>query len=389
MIDTRTPWLLSGLLLAAAAGPACVAAGPDDPPPLQGPVELLQDDDHPAAPPVQGPIHEAFASRDAAPAANPVRVEQAPPPPVVERPRGDRPGPEAQWIGGYWAWDAARRDYVWAAGGWRVPPAGKIWVNGQWRRDDRGWYRIAGTWSARQTDRLDWRQAGPPADHPADKVGVAPGPDFFFIPGQYVPDGDGLAWRAGFWSRAQRGWDWVPARWVRRADGWGYREGHWERATDDRGPAPDTGSPFRNRVLVSEPRDGPATADADGPAPSARTVARPPFRTPDAADLLPPRDAEADAAARATDPEPGAEPADDRPAPAPAPAPEPNDRPAPVPPTGILAVPAPPPGPGPDDPGPNRRPGRRANRRGPGFDPLAPSRAILRGLFGGRRRGGP
>ena len=137
MIDTRTPWLLSGLLL-AAAGPA-TSAGPDDPPPLQGPVELLQDDEHAAVPPVTGPVHEAFAAPGAAQHSASDRVAQGPPPPIAERPRGIRPGPEAQWIGGYWAWDAGRGEYLWAAGGWRVPPAGKIWVNGQWRRDDRGW----------------------------------------------------------------------------------------------------------------------------------------------------------------------------------------------------------------------------------------------------------
>ncbi len=382
MIHTCPSRLLAVLLLVISVQPR-VTAGPDDPPPLQGPVELLQDD-RVTTPELPGPIHEAFTTEDRAGTPVPDRVEQAPPAPVAERPKGARPGPEAQWIGGYWAWDAARRDYVWAAGAWRVPPPGKIWVNGQWRRDDRGWYRIAGTWSARQTDRLDWRQAGPPADHPADKVGGAPGPDYFFIPGQYVPDGDGLAWRAGFWSRSQAGWDWVPARWVRRAGGWDYREGHWERASDERGLPPDAGSPFRNRVLVSEPRDGSLPAEAAGPEPSTRSVARPPFRTPEAegpAGLPLPRDADGVAASSPADSEIG---------PAPAP-PPPVGRlvPRPVPPAGFGPIPGPRPGPLPGAVGPNRRPGRRADRRGPGFDPMAPSRAILRGLFGGRRRGGP
>ncbi len=57
----------------------------------------------------------------------------------------------------------------------------------------------------------------------------APGPDFFFVPGHYAPDGDRLAWTSGFWSRLQPGWDWVPARWVRRPNGWDFRAGYWVR----------------------------------------------------------------------------------------------------------------------------------------------------------------
>jgi hypothetical protein len=77
----------------------------------------------------------------------------------------------------------------------------------------------------------DIRRDGPPVNLPSDPVGPAPGPGFFFIPGQYVPAGDGVSWRPGFWARSQPGWEWVPARWVRLAEGWTYREGHWERAT--------------------------------------------------------------------------------------------------------------------------------------------------------------
>jgi hypothetical protein len=76
-------------------------------------------------------------------------------------------------------------------------------------------------------EKRPWRMTGPPAEHPAETATQAPGPDYFFVPGHYAPDGETLAWKAGFWSRSQPGWDWVPARWIRRAGGWEFRDGHW------------------------------------------------------------------------------------------------------------------------------------------------------------------
>ncbi len=75
------------------------------------------------------------------------------------------------------------------------------------------------------------RRTGPPADHPNDVPGVAPGPDYFYIAGHYVPDGDQVTWKPGFWAKVQPGWDWSPARWVRRPDGWDFRPGSWVRET--------------------------------------------------------------------------------------------------------------------------------------------------------------
>ena len=230
------------LVLGIGLGIGMMGAGPPDDGPLleppaeatRGDVAILQDGVPSERPAIPGPPHEAARDGSATRGAAVVRVDKAPPPPIAERPRGDRPGPKATWVDGYWDWNATLGDFAWVPGTWRVPPPGRFWVNGSWRRDDRGWYRVPGSWSARQTDRTDWRTEGPPQDHPAEEPGPAPGPDYFRIPGQYVPDGDGLAWRAGFWARSQPGWDWVPADWVRQATGWAFREGHWERL-----PAPD------------------------------------------------------------------------------------------------------------------------------------------------------
>ena len=219
--------------------PAPAEAAPvADLPPAERPGDdtalVLQDDNKaPVKPLVEGPLHEAFLSP--AKDAEPAHVEKAPPAPITERPGVDRPSPEAIWIPGYWQWDGGRSDFTWVTGTWRVPPPGRFWVDGFWKRDDQGWYRVAGFWSDRQTDRIDWRKDGPPADRPEDKVTEAPGPEYFFIPGQYIPDGEGVVWKPGFWAKAQAGWSWVPSQWVKQPQGWAFQDGYWDRTLEDRG----------------------------------------------------------------------------------------------------------------------------------------------------------
>ena len=181
----------------------------------------------------EGPLHEAFLSprKD----QEPNHVAKAPPPPIEEKPAIDPPNDKAQWIEGYWEWDGGRNEYVWVTGTWRVSPPGRFWVNGYWKRDDRGWYRVPGFWSERKTDRLDYRKDGPPQERPDDEPGEPPSSDCFYIPGQYYPDGDGVVWKKGYWTKAYPGWAWVPAQWVRQPDGWVFQDGYWDRTLEDRG----------------------------------------------------------------------------------------------------------------------------------------------------------
>jgi hypothetical protein len=226
-------------------------------------------------------LHEAFQAPGTR--ADRVHVPKSPPPPIADRPTNDRPDPRAQWVSGYWAWDPARKDFVWVSGTWRIPPNDSIWVGGRWMRDADGWYRVPGVWSRRQglapaplprvetASQAGWRTTGPPADHPDDTPGAAPGPDYFFVPGHYSPEGDHLTWTSGFWARVQPGWDWIPARWVRRPDGWDYREGYWTR---------DPGLP--PAIVRSEPAGtgaGPGRdliGEAEANAPVATPVPAPP-----------------------------------------------------------------------------------------------------------------
>ena len=75
----------------------------------------------------------------------------------------------------------------------------------------------------------------PPPSIPTIRRANRPGPDFYYVPGQYFPDGDGVVWKPGFWAKVQPGWAWVPAQWVHQAEGWTFQEGYWDRTLEDRG----------------------------------------------------------------------------------------------------------------------------------------------------------
>jgi hypothetical protein len=213
-----------------------------------------------AAPIDQSAPHEAV--QPSAAGRDPEHLSKAPPSPIAERPGALCPSPDARWIEGYWEWDKSRRDFAWVTGTWLVPPPGKFWVNGYWRRDARGWYRVPGFWSGGghvqvQKDRRaqepasDWRQAGLPLIRPEESIGMAPGPDFFYIPGEYIPAVGGVVWRQGFWAQSQPGWEWIPARWDRRANGWVFREGFWNRVPDATNPHPGDRTGVSGTALVS------------------------------------------------------------------------------------------------------------------------------------------
>jgi WXXGXW repeat (2 copies) len=274
--------ITSGLLL-LFAGTTLAQTSPSLPPPpppgnvsapvLEGPTTDLEPIQADNAVPENSPAtavtsHDAVAAPVARGRTERVYAPKAPPAPITERPSGTRPRPQAVWVSGYWDWDAARSEFYWMGGVWQVPAPGSMWVAGRWMHDQNGWYRSTGVWSRRRvqvvvpTEYTDatqpaWQTTGPPADHPVDQPTAAPGPDYFFVPGHYAPDGDQVVWKTGFWARSQPDWDWVPARWVRRAAGWEFRAGHWVREPD---------AMVDVNVRVGEPRPG-RTSGIDRPAP--------------------------------------------------------------------------------------------------------------------------
>lgn len=231
MVLARGDWVVRGLLLGTCLSVTVSTARAQDSslPPLQGPVVTTEP---PATP---APRHDVLPAAQPRPQSE--RAPKTPPEPIQEEPSDDRTDPKAQWVPGYWSWSPAKEDFVWVVGRWQVPPAGASWVASRWMRDADGWYRVPGFWNTPRRDRAvvtagNWRADGPPADHPDDTPGAAPGPNYFYVPGHYTPDGDRLAWTNGFWAKEQPGWDWVPARWVRRPGGWTYRDGYWLRDSE-------------------------------------------------------------------------------------------------------------------------------------------------------------
>ena len=104
------------------------------------------------------------------------------------------------------------------------------------KRDDQGWYHVPGFWSDRQTDRDRLSQERPSRGSTGrGHRRVARARTISTSRASFRPDGDGVAWRKGFWAKAQPGWSWVPAQWVRQPDGWVFQEGYWDRTLEDRG----------------------------------------------------------------------------------------------------------------------------------------------------------
>ncbi len=299
----------------AQSNPTPKPPEPQSPPPLDGPTTDLAPipsvADAPRTPSATAEEEGQVTTRETLPASGEladssrVRVRKAPPALIVERPSGPRPDRRAQWIAGYWSWDASRDDFVWVGGSWQIPPAGSTWVAGRWRHDAAGWYWVPGTWSrprdrsAANANAPAWRTTGPPEDHPDDTPPPAPGPDFFFVPGHYAPTaGDRLAWTSGFWARVQPGWDWIPARWVRRPNGWDFRTGYWVRDPDT---AVVTTDPRGRRRLAARPLfpgRRPAFVESEPGEPGVDRIPPPP-RTVTERDPI----AEAEAAARPDEPD--------------------------------------------------------------------------------------
>ena len=69
-------------------------------------------------------------------------------------------------------------------------------------------------------------QAPPPAQ--VEVVPVAPGPDYYWVPGYWYWGGPGWIWVGGRWTiRPWHGAIWVHGGWARGRGGWHWHGGHW------------------------------------------------------------------------------------------------------------------------------------------------------------------
>jgi WXXGXW repeat (2 copies) len=190
-----------------------------EPPPVPRGVDVL----------ARGPIHEAFASLTADPAPT-QSVPKRPPAPLEEMPPEEKPEGDVVWIGGYWAWDDDRNDFLWVSGIWRTPPPGKQWIAGYWRESDRGWQWVPGFWAvvraeAKQEITYLPQPPAPPAMAPA---GPPPAADTFYLPGSWVWNGTTYAWRAGYWARVHPGYVWVSSHYRWTPSGYIHIPGYWD-----------------------------------------------------------------------------------------------------------------------------------------------------------------
>ncbi len=67
----------------------------------------------------------------------------------------------------------------------------------------------------------------PPPAPRTEIIGVAPGPEYFWVGGHYYWSGGVYAWRPGYWERHRPGHVWVPGYWDRHPHGHYWVEGHW------------------------------------------------------------------------------------------------------------------------------------------------------------------
>jgi hypothetical protein len=198
----------------------------------------------------RGPVHEAFATPTTDPApTKPVR--KAPPAVLDELPPSEKPE-GATWIGGYWAWDDERSDFLWVSGTWRTPPPDQRWVAGYWRADGQQWHWVPGFWTAAEKQFVNQPVTylpEPPALPQVAGPGTPPHPENFYVPGHWawheagpttigsetVWRGAGYVWTAGYWAQVQPGYVWVPAHYRWTPGGYVFIGGYWDMALANRG----------------------------------------------------------------------------------------------------------------------------------------------------------
>jgi hypothetical protein len=229
----RSLGLSAALVLAHLSASAAAGQGPEkapagDPPPIPNGIEVL----------ARGPIHEAFA----APTAEPIPtkpVSKKPPKPLEELPPEEKPEGQVIWIGGYWAWDDERKDYLWVSGIWRTPPPNKLWIAGYWREQGDDWQWVPGFWTEAAEEEAKPVTYLPKPPDPPQVVppGQPPAADSFYVPGSWIwiPAANTYAWRAGYWARVQPGYVWVPNHYRWTPSGYVFIPGYWDLTVSQRG----------------------------------------------------------------------------------------------------------------------------------------------------------
>lgn len=179
---------------------------------------------------MRGPLHEAFATAHQSDPVPAPLIQEQPPEPIDEVPPEFKPvGNNVTWIGGYWAWDDANSNFIWISGVWRDVPPGRDWVPGYWHESDEGHRWISGFWTdetAQQQPELI--QNLPPASIDQGPSTLAPGDNYFYVPGNWQYHGGSYRWLTGHWQPVVNNWIWIPASYVWTPHGCYYRSGYWD-----------------------------------------------------------------------------------------------------------------------------------------------------------------
>ncbi|HEV3144512.1 MAG TPA: hypothetical protein VGZ47_11555, partial [Gemmataceae bacterium] len=184
----------------------------------------------------RGPIHEGFAQPyDGNPTPPSEVAPKKPPEPIPEQPPDVKPdGKNVQWMPGYWQWDTTKNDFIWVSGFWRDVPEGRRWVPGYWTQSDNGWLWVSGHWAA-AADKDFQYVPQPPQSLDQGPSTPAPDDNSVYVPGNWVYETAGYAWRPGYWNAYRPGFTWVPANYIWTPYGWTFVSGYWDYDFFDRG----------------------------------------------------------------------------------------------------------------------------------------------------------
>ncbi|MBI3821420.1 MAG: YXWGXW repeat-containing protein [Planctomycetes bacterium] len=214
----------------------CAGLSTSQQPGLQGPVQAPGEVPKGVEVLTRGPIHEAFASPTTEPKATP-QIAKKPPVPIEELPPEEKPEGDVIWIGGYFAFDDDRADFLWVSGCWRVKPTGKEWVPGYWRETNTMWQWVPGFWTNATQARAEpiTYYPTPPAP-PNIAPPAAPAElDMIQVPGYWQWTGDRYVWRAGYVTRVRPGFVYVASHYRWTPYGHVFVAGYWDYAVSRRG----------------------------------------------------------------------------------------------------------------------------------------------------------
>jgi hypothetical protein len=161
-------------------------------------------------------------------------VVRTQPPPERMEPVPMSPGPGYIWVRGHWGW--RHETWEWMPGHWANAQPGQEWIPGQWVPRNGGYVWVEGHFVVQsapppppQGGEVEVIAPEPPPAPIYESVGIAPGPDYFWIGGHWHWN-HGWVWVHGRYDRHphfHQGAGWEAGRWDRRGGNYVWVEGHW------------------------------------------------------------------------------------------------------------------------------------------------------------------